>query len=263
MKNKIIILFLFSLIIPIHSSFAFGEYNLGGSLNPVTIQIQQNANEQRRQENLLLQSQLKTQYGYSIYSSCKSSVCGSYDVGDPSSEASCLIMLEAWLGRGICQAQRQQVIDNIQCNTGYVKLNGECVSFDQSCNAQFPNTIFLEYDTNGKRVCDCKTGYSWNSNNTACVITTKNTIDLKNVTMFTIPEGFVFPLNDVTNNKESAKTAPVPKVTTPVVKKVEEVKEVTPSVNNLDIVNQDKVITPTEEVKPKSLWTKIKSWFGL
>jgi hypothetical protein len=174
MKNKIVILFLFSLLIPLHFSYAYiplpSSTDLGGASNPINIQIQPNPREQMRQENLLRESQLKSQYGYSVYSSCKPSACGSYNAIDPYSESSCLSMLEAWLGRGICQAQKQQAIDNLQCATGYVKLNRVCVSFSQSCNLQYPNTFFINYDESGKRVCDCKSGYIWNEQRTSCVV---------------------------------------------------------------------------------------------
>ena len=69
----------------------------------------QQSKAQQIQANSLLESQLKIQYGYSIYSSCQASVCGSYNAVDPFAAHSCLIQLESWLGRGMCLAQRQQV----------------------------------------------------------------------------------------------------------------------------------------------------------
>ena len=57
------------------------------------------------------------------------------------------------------------------CKDGYAVKNGECVSYDQSCNITYPNTIFTKIDdANGKRTCDCKTGYVWNEQGTSCVV---------------------------------------------------------------------------------------------
>ncbi|MDP3697138.1 MAG: hypothetical protein Q8R55_03850 [Candidatus Taylorbacteria bacterium] len=57
------------------------------------------------------------------------------------------------------------------CKDGYTQKNGECVTYDQSCNISYPNTIFQKIDaTDGARICDCKTGYVWNEQRTSCVV---------------------------------------------------------------------------------------------
>lgn len=284
-------MFLFSLLIPVYFSSAYiplpSSTDFGGSANPINIQIQPDYNAQMRQENLLKESQLKIQYGYSIYSSCKSSVCGSsYNAIDPSSESSCLSMLEAWLGRGICQAQKQQAIDNLQCTTGYVKLNGGCVSFNESCNLQFQNTIFKNYDTDGKRVCDCKSGYVWNNQRTSCVVApvvptinnpvtsgggsgggSKSTITCNGKEWNNCPIGQKFSCPSTGD----AQCLITPKAVTPTTPKVpevkiiqNEVKEETPNITKPESINLNKEIpaNTTTEVKSKSFWSKIKNWLG-
>jgi len=182
-RNKIVLLFLFFLLIPIYFSSAYiplpSSTDFGGSANPINIQIQPDYNTQRRQENLLLESQLKIQYGYSIYSSCKYSVCGSnYNAIDPSSESSCLSMLEAWLGGGKCMAQRQKANENTQCATGYVKALHDgwygcdpIKSDNQICIDKYgSNVMFTEFNKEGTRICDCKVNYQWNQGQTECIL---------------------------------------------------------------------------------------------
>jgi len=60
---------------------------------------------------------------------------------------------------------------NCGCKDGYTYNNRQCVTYDQSCNISYPNTIFLKIDdTDGRRICDCKTGYVWNEQRTGCII---------------------------------------------------------------------------------------------
>lgn len=288
MRNKIVLLFLFSLLIPIHFSSAYiplpSSTDFGGSANPINIQIQPDYNAQRRQENLSHESQLKIQYGYSIYSSCKSSVCGSYNAIDPFAEASCLSTLEARLGRGLCQAQKDEEAKKLQCATGYVKFNGECVSFSESCNLHYPNTIFTNYDTDGKRVCDCKSGYVWNNQRTSCVVapvisTTNNSVSSGGGSKSAItcngkewndcPAGQKFSCPTAGGDAQCLIT---PKAVTPTTVKVPEVKAIpneikedtTPNITKPEPINLNREVTisTTTEIKPKSLWQKIKGLFG-
>jgi hypothetical protein len=249
MKNKIVVVVLFSLLIPVHFSSAYiplpSSTDLGGSANPINIQIQPNPREQMRQENLLRESQLKAQYGYSVYSSCKPSACGSYNAIDPFSESSCLSMLEAWLGRGKCMAQRQNANENIQCVTGYTKVlsNGWYVcspvvaptppvkTNDQVCIDKFGAHIKWDGTKNnaGGLSCGCQSGYQFNQGQTQCI---------------SIP-------------KVETKTI------TPVIKKVSGVKKDTANLTKPDPVNLDKVIvTNKEEVKAKGFWARLKGWLG-
>lgn len=297
MKNKILLVFLFTLLIPVHFSSAYiplpSSTDLGGSANPINIQIQPDYNAQRRQENLLHESQLKIQYGYSIYSSCKSSVCGSYNAIDPFSESSCLSNLESWLGRGLCQAQKDVKIENLKCNDGYVKINGECVTYNQSCNLQYPNTIFLNYNGDGKRVCDCKTGYVWNEQKTSCVVSviTPVSLPVKNNDQICNKD---YGVNSIWTNKLNDTGGPIcdckigyqfnqgrtqciiipkaeVKAVTPTTIKAPEVKAIqneikkditTITKSNPVSLNKEVATSITTEVKPKSFWTRLKGWFG-
>ncbi len=61
------------------------------------------------------------------------------------------------------------------CEDGYSlgEISQKCVSFtaarDEGCASSYPGTSFLKYDeTDGKNICDCKAGYEWNDEGTAC-----------------------------------------------------------------------------------------------
>ena len=92
-----------------------------------------------------------------------------------------------------------------------------------------------QLNNTGGLICDCKTGYQWNQEQTQCIITPK----VKAVTPTTIK----VPEVKATQN---------------------EVKEDTPNITKPDPINLNKVIVTntTTEVKPKSFWTKIKGWLG-
>ena len=60
------------------------------------------------------------------------------------------------------------------CDPGLVNstVNGHCVTRDVSCGEVYSNTIWSgKQDTDGKFICDCRAGYYWNSNKTACEAT--------------------------------------------------------------------------------------------
>lgn len=60
------------------------------------------------------------------------------------------------------------------CMSGYYTSDttNQCVSMiearNDSCSAEWPNSSFLRYDEEGTSICDCKAGYSWNNDRTAC-----------------------------------------------------------------------------------------------
>lgn len=61
------------------------------------------------------------------------------------------------------------------CESGYYygETTKQCVSLidarNQSCAAEWSNSSFLKYDTDGKTsICDCNAGYEWNNERTAC-----------------------------------------------------------------------------------------------
>lgn len=61
------------------------------------------------------------------------------------------------------------------CASGYYygATTKKCVNLiesrNQNCEASYPGTSFLKYDqASGKNICDCKAGYDWNNERTAC-----------------------------------------------------------------------------------------------
>lgn len=61
------------------------------------------------------------------------------------------------------------------CLDGYAygDVSKQCISLvasrDETCSAKYRNTSFLKYDTDGKKyICDCNSGYYWNTDRTAC-----------------------------------------------------------------------------------------------
>ncbi len=60
------------------------------------------------------------------------------------------------------------------CMSGYYTSDttNQCVSLlearNDSCSAEWANSSFLRYDEEGTSICDCKAGYSWNNDRTAC-----------------------------------------------------------------------------------------------
>ena len=88
-------------------------------------------------------------------------------------------------GYEICQdrngynATYDSVSNSCGCASGYSlsATTNQCVdaltSRDDSCAASYPGTSFLKYDTTtSKNICDCKAGYDWNNERTACYTTT-------------------------------------------------------------------------------------------
>jgi hypothetical protein len=148
-------------------------------------------------------------------------------------------MLESWLGNNRCLAQRQQANENTQCDDGYEKVlvNGwyQCNKTKTDEPTLPPGcSSTLYYSATTGISCDgtnkCGAGSQFNSDKTECIPTTKAT----------------------------------PKATTPITKKVQEVKENTTNINQPDPVNLNNTTTTNTppEVKPKSFWTRLIGWLG-
>jgi len=56
------------------------------------------------------------------------------------------------------------------CKDGYTQKNGDCVTYDQSCNISYSNSTFKKISETGTRICDCKSGYIWNEQRSGCII---------------------------------------------------------------------------------------------
>lgn len=277
MKKEIITIFLFSLLLPLHSSFAvllpsLGGNSLGGIYNPINVQVTQDPYDVKRQENITLESRLKSQYGYSIYASCKSSVCGSYDAGNPYDVNSCLLQLESWLGMGYCQAQRENARQNLQCADGYTKnKNGGCSSNDVTCQNSFGLNSNWDGTKNnqGGLICGCKTGYEWNDSRTNCVVhsnpapiptKTNDQICQDNYGVNSVWYGTKNEngglICDCKNgyqwNEGQTRCVYISKIEVPVTKN-----------NELSTSTiSETMATSTEKSKPKGFWARIWNWFN-
>jgi hypothetical protein len=88
-------------------------------------------------------------------------------------------------GYEICQdrngpnATYDSASNSCGCASGYSlsATTNQCVdplvARDDSCAASYPGTSFLKYDTtSNKNICECKAGYNWNNDRTACYTTT-------------------------------------------------------------------------------------------
>ena len=85
MKNKIFVVFLISLLIPVFNTLAFpllhsslGGMGPGSQYNPINVQVTQDPITTQRTANALLESNLKATYGLTNYYSCYSSNSSSY-----------------------------------------------------------------------------------------------------------------------------------------------------------------------------------------
>lgn len=87
-------------------------------------------------------------------------------------------------GYEICQdrngpyATYDSTSNSCGCASGYTlsAATNQCVDAltarDDSCATSYPGTSFLKFDTTtNKNICDCKAGYDWNNDRTACYTT--------------------------------------------------------------------------------------------
>lgn len=317
MKIKIILVFLFSFLIPLHFSFAVYTPSIGSQSNPIYIQVQQdpvpawkNAWDKINSRpyvstcsyidkiidsrsaltvDMSDRSSIEDQtrdlnYLYSSYQSCVSRVAQTQSQTCPNGtglrNGSCIPrdkICEIDLGTGFewDGTYNSNGGANCSCKDGYTTQIGKCVvvqqvqtndstlSFgctstsgfnaidgtpcgntkptktkDQICADDYGvNSIWANtFNEKGGLVCDCKIGYQFNQEQTQCI---------------SIP-------------KVEAKT------TTSIVKKVAEVKTVknegkenSSIIVKPDTASLDQKPTPvSEEVKPKSFWTRLKGWLG-
>lgn len=97
------------------------------------------------------------------------------------SQTACIAVPAAKTGLEYCQEQQgahasyDSVSNSCGCEDGYNYgvSSHQCVSFatarNEGCASSYPGTSFLKYDpTSGKNICECKAGYDWNDERTAC-----------------------------------------------------------------------------------------------
>jgi len=100
------------------------------------------------------------------------------------SQTACVAAPKVKTGLEICQerngynATYDSASNSCGCATGYSlgATSQQCVGLtvarDESCAVSYPGTSFLKYDTTtSKNICDCKAGYDWNNDRTACYTT--------------------------------------------------------------------------------------------
>lgn len=168
---------LFSLLIPTYLTFAYipSSFDVGGKNNPIYFQEIQDYDTMQRNTNTQKENNLKNTYGLSNYYACHAeneSSCGiRADTGDPSVQASCLILMQYCLERKALSENRsnQSFQNQISCPVGTVSKDGACVSNDQVCSNKFGQNwkwVGTKNDTGGLN-CGCKDGYT--SKNSVCV----------------------------------------------------------------------------------------------
>ena len=260
------------------------------SVNPMMT-----AGEQQTQTNNQKEASLKSTFGLNNFYSCYSSANGCdgtvRDLTSPYNMSSCLIAVEGCLERAQI-AKESSTKNSTSCSYGYVKKNGECVTYDQSCNISFPNSVFLKINSNdGSRVCDCTSGYQWNDTKTSCVtkpIKTNDQICIDSYGPSRVWAGTKDAQGRINcdcasgyqwnQDSKSCVVAPVKTndqktVVPPVVKNtLIDTKEIKVMATTSSIVlttststNSNINIgttTPKVEVKPRSLWSKLKGLFG-
>ena len=207
MKNKIIVLFLFALLIPIHFSSAYfllpNSTDLGGTANPINIQIQPNPVHIQIDQDPIqawnnawdkLRSIQYVPACASKYKTIKSHSALGVNMADPFSVKTETNYLDyLYSSYQICVNSAAQAENKIQksetlCNGKYWNAcptgenfvcpstgNAYCETSktnDQMCTDNYgANVTFKEFDTtDGGRICTCKTGYIWNEQGTSCIV---------------------------------------------------------------------------------------------
>ncbi|HEY4498489.1 MAG TPA: hypothetical protein VJH94_00315 [Candidatus Paceibacterota bacterium] len=129
----------------------------------------------------------KDTYGAQAYSTGESNADGSpvCDCSDGytrnDSLTVCVAVPKVKTGLEVCRerngynATYDSASNSCGCASGYSlsATSNQCVNAltarDDSCASSYPGTSFLKYDTeSGKNICDCKAGYDWNNDRTAC-----------------------------------------------------------------------------------------------
>ena len=152
-KYLTVSIFILALFTPV-AIFAYtGQY----SWDPIYLEPTQDT------QNKNTKQRLKSQYGISAFYSCYP--CAYKDTSNPYTETRCLIQTEYCL-------ERQELIKETECSSGYVYFNGRCVTINQGCKENLGPGGYYTGKTDektGKYFCDCGSGYEWNDDDTACI----------------------------------------------------------------------------------------------
>lgn len=146
---------------------------LGTWYDPIHVQIEQTPTNSLLQQQGVIRGKeeaLKDQYGLSNYYSCVRST-GYLDKSGGPSAGIYLSAVQYCLERIQLQKEREEQ----ECQAGYLRKNGKCVTPDAGCKLTYgPNSIFRSFDATGAPLCDCQSGYAWSANGTSCVIQGNN-----------------------------------------------------------------------------------------
>lgn len=238
---------------------------------------------------------------YSCYSASES-YCGlNSDMGNPYAESSCLRSIQYCLERNVMGLNSSKSNRQIlTCADGYVKSsNNTCITYDRWCGDKYPNTIFTKFKDDGVNwECGCKTGFVWGDEKTGCTVVQNPQIKTNDEVCIDkfgahikwdgtrnsegqlnceCESGYQASSNGKTciatitdsellHDGESGITT-IPKtetkVVTPVIKKAVKIKETVSSTTNPNLTYLSKnATTSTETLKPRTLWSRFKSWFG-
>jgi hypothetical protein len=302
MKNKIIVLFLGSLLIPIHFSSAIYIPSLGTQSNPIHIQVEQDPTQLWQEAWNKINSMQYVSACSSKYDSVKSLATknGFGNLADPYTAKS-----EANYLNYLYSSYQMCVTNAAQIQNQYVAPQRPKVStqnvLDQVCQTTFGANSLYTGETNKSHGgntggCSCLKGYGWNNDMSKCITESKETNDLLCFNKFGVgimwdgtkndagesvcacKEGYqvstfenrceLIPIKKTVSSGGgggvSATTVKAPSVEkTPEVNIKEKTKEDTPDITKVETVSTDtKIIPITSEVKNKSLWAKIRGWLG-
>ncbi len=190
-------LFIFMTVLFVSASFstpalALGEFEPGGIYNPIKIKIQPSPSEIARQERDKL-SQVMARYPqkvsgceaqYNAIASYREQTLYKTDLSNPSNVVSARQYFEYLFSSYDLCAQRARQIQQATCPVGYQwnSTQTACIpiptlpstptkSRDQGCKDSYGQYSLWNGQTNsaGASICDCASGYQWNSGQTACV----------------------------------------------------------------------------------------------
>lgn len=103
----------------------------------------------------------QSKYGVNSYGSGTSCYCAQgYEWN--SSQTSCVPSVT-------CSANSTKIGGSCVCNDGFVMRNGQCISYTADCKLIYGENIIGTKGPNSNSLCDCASGYVWNSGQTACI----------------------------------------------------------------------------------------------
>jgi hypothetical protein len=64
-----------------------------------------------------------------------------------------------------------ECVKTLVCGDGYIKRDNQCITYTQDCMNTFGSNVIGSKGDIGNSSCNCKSGYEWNLERTACVLT--------------------------------------------------------------------------------------------